>query len=96
MVAITSGVTSSLFSDFGTNHIITDANGEPLDTVALTNIEVFEKPPTLGVQGVADGEPIVVMSCASMHGLYDGDIIELDDMHGDMEGLTGKRQGETE
>ena len=39
-MAINNGVTASVFSDFGPEHLITDADGEPTKTLALMGIEV--------------------------------------------------------
>ena len=54
-MAITNGVTASVFSDFGPEHLITDADGEPTKTLALMGIEVRGLVVLLllvGVQGV--------------------------------------------
>eukprot|EP01044_Picomonas_judraskeda_P000417 COSAG03_NODE_18_length_21685_cov_15.938988_23_plen_762_part_00 len=91
LMALTSGVTASLFSDFGPEHVINDPNGEPLETQALSNIEVFEKPASLTVPGVADGETVVVLTVDSNHGLQDGDTVELQDLNGEMHQLNGTR-----
>lgn len=91
IMAITSGVTASIFSDFGPKHTITDKDGEPLDTKALKNIEVLEKPFCFKVGGVKDGETIVVLTTDSNHGLDDGSVIELDDMNGALAPFGGRR-----
>ena len=92
IVALTNGVTSSIFSDFGPHHEITDATGEPTQTLAVSNVEVLdEKPKLLDVSGVKEGEKVVIVTVAqSDHGLEDGDVVVLEDMRGDMEVLNGK------
>lgn len=93
IMAITNGVTSSIFSDFGPHHEITDATGEPTQTLAISNVEVLEgKPKLLQVDGVKDGEKVVVVTVAqSDHGLEDGDVVVLEDMREGMEFLNGNR-----
>jgi ubiquitin-activating enzyme E1 len=95
LLAVTNGVTASIFSDFGPAHRITDSNGEPTETYAVANVEVMEKHPILKVSGVEDGAQIVVVSFASdvatTDGLADGDTIELDDFSGPLAGLQGKQ-----
>ena len=93
IMAMTNGVTSSIFSDFGNNHQITDATGEPTQTLAISNVEVLdEKPKLLQVDGVKDGEKVVIVTVAqSDHGLEDGDRIMFEDMREEgMEALNGK------
>mmetsp|Transcript_33227 Transcript_33227/g.61177 ORF Transcript_33227/g.61177 Transcript_33227/m.61177 type:complete len:1298 (+) Transcript_33227:96-3989(+) len=92
IMAITNGVTSSIFSDFGPHHEITDATGEPTQTLAVANVEVIaEKPKLLQVEGVKDGEKVVILTVAqSDHGLEDGDVVVLEDMRDEMEVLNGK------
>ena len=80
MLAVNTGVTASIFSDFGPNHTITDWDGEPTEARALSNIEVMQKPAALKVGGVQDGKTIVVLTCDADHGLDDGDEIEVDDL----------------
>ena len=36
------GITCSIFSDFGLNHEITDATGEPTATLTISSIEVLD------------------------------------------------------
>lgn len=93
IMAITNGVTSSIFSDFGPHHEITDATGEPTQTLAISNVEVLEgKPKLLQIDGVKDGEKVVVVTVAqSDHGLEDGDVVVLEDMREGMEFLNGNR-----
>lgn len=92
VMSVTNGVTSSIFSDFGPTHEITDATGEPTQTLAVSNVEVLEeKPPLLRVDGVKDGERVVVVTVAQAdHGLEDGDVVVLEDMREGMECLNGK------
>ena len=92
MMAVTNGVTSSIFSDFGEHHEITDATGEPTQTLAVSNMEVLEeKPKLLQINGVKDGEKVVIITVAQTdHGLEDGDVVVLEDMRDGMEGLNGK------
>ena len=91
IMAITNGVTSSLFSDFGPKHEITDATGEPTQTLAISNVEVLDsKPKLLDVGGVKEGEQVVIVTVAqNEHGLEDGDVVVLEDMREGMEGLNG-------
>lgn len=42
LLAVTNGVTATFFSDFGSEHVITDANGEPPISNPVDNIEVVE------------------------------------------------------
>eukprot|EP00985_Skeletonema_marinoi_P035356 scaffold46347_cov153-Skeletonema_marinoi.AAC.1 len=91
IMAVTNGVTSSIFSDFGPNHEITDATGEPTQTLAISNVEVLDsKPKLLDVAGVKEGEQVVVVTVAqNEHGLEDGDVVVLEDLRQGMEGLNG-------
>jgi len=92
IMALNNGVTSSIFSDFGPRHEISDATGEPTQTLAVSNIEILvEKPKLLEVSGAKDGEKVVIVTVAqSDHGLEDGDVVVLEDMREGMEGLNGK------
>jgi hypothetical protein len=60
--------------------------------LAVSNVEVLEeKPRLLDVSGVKEGEKVVIVTVAQNdHGLEDGDVVVLEDMRGDMEGLNGK------
>ena len=93
VLACTHGVTTSLFSDFGPIHEISDATGEPTQTLAISNMEVLtSKPNLLQVQGVANGSPIVIVTVAQAeHGLDDGDCVTLDDMRGELQAWNGKQ-----
>uniref|UniRef100_A0A7S4NBG5 THIF-type NAD/FAD binding fold domain-containing protein n=1 Tax=Odontella aurita TaxID=265563 RepID=A0A7S4NBG5_9STRA len=91
ILAINRGVTASLFSDFGPKHEITDANGEPVKMLAVSNVEVLPKPNILKIDGVKEGEECVVVTVAQAeHGLDDGDHVSLDDMRDSMSSLNGK------
>ena len=92
IMAVSNGVTSSIFSDFGPHHEITDATGEPTQTLAVSNVEVLDdKPKLLQVEGVNDGEKVVIVTVAQNdHGLEDGDVVVLEDMREGLEGLNGK------
>jgi len=102
-LAVTNGVTSSLFSDFGIQHEITDATGEPTQTLAVSQIEVLtDLPDMLQIEGVTnkgggDGKKVngkqrvvVVTVAKDNHGLEDGDVVALDDMRGVLESWNGK------
>lgn len=93
VMAINSGVTTSLFSDFGPEHEISDATGEPTQTLAVSNVEVLERrPKLLEIEGFKEGEKVVIVTVAQAdHGLDDGDMVALDDMRDRMEGLNGVR-----
>lgn len=92
IMALTNGVTSSIFSDFGNHHEITDATGEPTQTLAISNVEVIDsKPKLLDISGTKKGDVVVVVTVAQNdHGLEDGDVVVLEDMRDGMEGLNGK------
>ena len=61
VLALTTGVTASLFNDFGPRHEIADATGEPTQALAVANMEVIDaKPALLKVAGVADGARAVI------------------------------------
>lgn len=85
ILAYTSGVTASLFSDFG-SHLVNDVDGEVSESQAVSRIEVLSKPAVLKVQGVEDGETIVVVTLAQTpHEMpEDGSSMELDDLKGEM------------
>lgn len=97
IMALTNGVTSSLFSDFGPSHEIADATGEPTQTLAVSNMEVLNEPPDLlqisGVtSGGGSGQPIVIVTVAQAdHGLDDGDVVTLDDMRGELAVWNGRK-----
>lgn len=93
IMAVTNGVTSTIFSDFGPNHEINDATGEPTQTLAISNMEVLDsKPKLLEVAGVKEGEKVVIVTVAqSEHGLEDGDLVVLEDMRDGMEALNNMK-----
>eukprot|EP00494_Astrolonche_serrata_P001087 UN01093 len=83
-MALTSGVTASLFSDFGDEHAITDIDGEPTETFAVSSLEVVKyNPDVLEVDGAKEGDELIVISIAGnagvKHGLDDGSLVALDD-----------------
>lgn len=92
ILAANHGVTASLFSDFGPRHEIADATGEPTQTLAVANVEVIEsKPALLSVDGVKEGEKVVIVTVAQAeHGLDDGDMVAFDDMRDGLASLNGK------
>jgi len=93
VMAINTGVTASLFSDFGPAHAITDVDGEPVTTMAMSNLEIVKKTPLLKVSGVNDGEDLVIITVATdNHGLDDGSIVSFDDMgEGGLAALNGQK-----
>jgi len=91
LMAITSGVTASVFSDFGQKHVITDENGEPTQTLAMAAADAMTVEGIIKVQGCKEGDKIVVITLASDHGLDDGDTVVLDDMRGDLAAYNGMR-----
>mmetsp|Transcript_3005 Transcript_3005/g.6757 ORF Transcript_3005/g.6757 Transcript_3005/m.6757 type:complete len:1300 (+) Transcript_3005:21-3920(+) len=99
VIACNHGVTCSLFSDFGPDHEILDATGEPTATLAVSNIEVLpSKPKLLDISGFNNDDdddeesPVAIVTVAqSDHGLDDGEFVVLDDMRGDLEAWNGKQ-----
>ena len=94
ILAWTSGVTCSLFSDFGPHHEITDATGEPTQMLAVSNIEVLtNKPHLLKIAHVPDGATVVIVTVAQAeHGLDDNDVVVLDDMRQELAPLLNGKQ----
>lgn len=92
VLAANHGVTASIFSDFGPHHEIADATGEPTQTLAVSNVEVIDsKPALLSVDGVKEGEKVVIVTVAQAeHGLDDGDTVAFDDMRDGLASLNGK------
>jgi len=91
LMALTTGVTASLFSDFGDKHICNDIDGEPTETFAISTMEVFEKTEDFKISGMEDGDTAVVVTIANArHGLDDADLVEFDDMNDKLEALAGK------
>lgn len=87
VLACNHGVTSSIFSDFGTRHEITDPLGEPTKLLAISNVEVVKEEdlsPLLHIQGVKklqqDRYVILITVAQSDHGLDDGSVVVWDDM----------------
>ena len=68
VLAVNNGVTASIFSDFGDEHVITDRDGEPTQPLALSNCEVITKSSVLIIPGVEDGQPVVVLTFAGETG----------------------------
>jgi ubiquitin-activating enzyme E1 len=93
VLAANHGVTTSLFSDFGPQHEIADATGEPTQTLAVSNVEVLDnKPALLCINGVKEGEKVVIVTVAqAQQGLDDGDTVVFDDLRDDMATLNGKQ-----
>eukprot|EP00929_Paragymnodinium_shiwhaense_P064671 TRINITY_DN3242_c0_g1_i1.p1 TRINITY_DN3242_c0_g1~~TRINITY_DN3242_c0_g1_i1.p1 ORF type:complete len:1240 (+),score=397.46 TRINITY_DN3242_c0_g1_i1:75-3794(+) len=90
VMALNTGVTSAIFSDFGPQHTITDADGEPTQMLAVAGIEVLTVGGVVKVDGLKEGDKTVVLTLASDHNLQDGDLIALDDMRGDLSCFNGK------
>eukprot|EP00455_Lapot_gusevi_P024090 TRINITY_DN24_c0_g1_i5.p1 TRINITY_DN24_c0_g1~~TRINITY_DN24_c0_g1_i5.p1 ORF type:complete len:1100 (-),score=574.74 TRINITY_DN24_c0_g1_i5:196-3444(-) len=67
ILALTHGVTATFFSDFGDEHVITDADGEPKKTLVVEGISAT------GVVHVAGDNG---------HGLDDGDLVSFDEVQG--------------
>jgi len=99
VLAINNGVTASIFSDFGAEHVITDRDGEPTQPLALSNCEVITKTATLNIPGVEDGQPVVILTFAGETGptsvaditKLNSEVIEMDDQTGALEVLNGKK-----
>lgn len=91
MMAVTSGVTASVFSDFGPKHVIQDKDGEPTEMLAVASAEVVQVGGVLKVSGCNAGDKVLALTLASDHGLDDGDHIVLDDMRGKLEHYNGKK-----
>jgi len=90
LMALTTGVTGTLFSDFGDAHEVTDIDGEATDTFAVAHLERVKKNPVFQVSGVEDGEEMVVVTIAGdAHGLDDGSLVQLDDFEGPLAKLNG-------
>jgi len=91
LMALSTGVTASLFSDFGDRHVCTDIDGEPTETFAISSLEVFAKTAEFNIAGYEDGQEAVVVTIANVrHGLDDDDLVEFDDMNGPLEKLAGQ------
>jgi len=90
VLAVNLGVTASLFSDFGSRHCITDIDGEPVATYALSAVEVLEVDDILRVRDTVAGQKVIVLTLASDHALCHDDSIIFDDMRGQLEPLNGR------
>jgi len=92
ILAANHGVTASIFSDFGPQHEIADATGEPTQTLAVANVEIIDsKPALLDIHGLKEGEKVVIVTVAQAeHGLDDGDVVTFDDMRDSMSSFNGK------
>jgi len=82
VVAANHGITCSLFSDFGPNHEIADATGEPTQTLAVSNVEVLDsKAKLLDISNTKPGDTVIIVTVAEAEqGMDDGDVVKLDDM----------------
>jgi ubiquitin-activating enzyme E1 len=81
LLAVTTGVTATFFSDFGPSHNITDQNGEPPISNPVDNIEVVEE----------EGSPayLVITVTRTKHDLDEEDWVTISDVSG-MTELNGK------
>lgn len=99
VLACNHGVTSSLFSDFGPRHEITDEFGEPSRLLAISNMEVLEESqvsPLLQIQGLNRQSSskrfvLIITVAQSDHGLDDGSIVTCDDLRAPLEAWNGKQ-----
>jgi ubiquitin-activating enzyme E1 len=91
LMAINSGVTATVFSDFGEKHEITDPDGEPTETLAMSSAEIIEVGGIVKVEGCKAGDKVLVLTLASNHKLEDDDLIALDDMWGDLSSYNGQQ-----
>eukprot|EP00421_Protoceratium_reticulatum_P041227 CAMPEP_0168451102 /NCGR_PEP_ID=MMETSP0228-20121227/48465_1 /TAXON_ID=133427 /ORGANISM="Protoceratium reticulatum, Strain CCCM 535 (=CCMP 1889)" /LENGTH=1211 /DNA_ID=CAMNT_0008465713 /DNA_START=29 /DNA_END=3664 /DNA_ORIENTATION=+ len=93
ILAVNMGVTSSIFSDFGDKHIVTDENGEPTQMLAIAGLEVITADGITKISGAKEGDKVLVLTLASNYdsSLQDGDSVVLDDMRGPLAGYNGKQ-----
>ena len=93
ILACNHGVSTSIFSDFGPRHEITDELGEPTRLLAMSNLEVLtECPALLKINGVQSGDAVVIITIAQAdHGLDDGNVVQFDDMRGPLAAWNGQR-----
>lgn len=91
LLAVNSGVSASVFSDFGPKHIITDEDGEPTQTLAMSGVDLMTVGGVVKVAGYNDGDKVLVLTMASDHAMGDDDVIVLDDMRGDLAPYNGKK-----
>mmetsp|Transcript_73462 Transcript_73462/g.198656 ORF Transcript_73462/g.198656 Transcript_73462/m.198656 type:complete len:1053 (-) Transcript_73462:152-3310(-) len=90
-MAVNMGVTTSVFSDFGPKHIITDEDGEPTQMMAVAGVSVVEVGGIIKIDGAKEGDKLVTLTLASDHSLQDGDTVTLDDMRGALAGYNGRQ-----
>lgn len=91
ILGFTSGVTTTMFSDFGCRHKVTDEDGEPTQMLAISAVDIVEVSGIIKIHGAAIGDKVLVLTLASDHSLQDGDTISLDDIRGDrLAGYNGK------
>jgi len=91
VLSVNMGVTTSIFSDFGPKHVISDEDGEPTQMLAVSAAEVVPVSNIVKVHGCSEGDAVLVLTLASDHGLQDGDMIALDDMRGTLSGFNGRQ-----
>lgn len=90
IMALNTGATTSIFSDFGARHVISDEDGEPTQMLAIAAVETIEVGNIVKVDGAKEGDKLVVLTLASDHSLQDGDTIALDDMRGGLSAYNGR------
>jgi len=73
IVGLATGIAGTFFSDFGDNHVITDADGEPLNVSVANAIDVTKKD---------DKMRIVVIVAKEIHGYDDGDLVKFSCVNG--------------
>jgi ubiquitin-activating enzyme E1 len=83
ILALTNGVTGSFFSDFGPEHKVTDANGEPVKNVALA---LIQKEEVKGDgEGAATTTKLLFEVAKEAHGFDDGQRVKFEDVDGMVE-----------
>lgn len=75
-IGISNGITATIFSDFGSNHTITDADGEPAIVNPINDMAVSE----VADKGVFE---VVVTVAGSSHRLEDGSRVVFSDVDGE-------------
>lgn len=91
VMAVNMGVTCSVFSDFGPKHVITDADGEPTQMLAVSSAEVLSVGGIIKVDKAEPGSKVLVLTLASDHAMQDDDTIVLDDMRDSLSSYTGRK-----
>jgi len=91
ILAVNLGATTSIFSDFGPKHVITDEDGEPTQMLAIANAAIVTVGGIVKVDGVKEGDKLLVLTMASDHSLQDGDMVALDDMRDELAAYNGKQ-----